>query len=828
MNRGGRTSYARLHTMRVWLAVLMAMVIATALAPLVGGLASAAPVPSAGSQITMVADGIREPHSLRVAPDGRLFLLQQAGRVRIVNGGRLLKAPALRIDESAIVEHNASAGLLGIAFPPDFATATVKHVYLLYTHEPMTGYPQRHNVVTRWTIDGNTIDPASEEILVHLDPLTDVNGAFANSHYGGDMEFGRDGKLYVSTGDLYTASQGQSMDTLHGKILRYNPNGSIPDGNPYVGQVSGRLQAIWASGVRNPFKLTRVRNGDMVIGDVGSTQFEEVNVMAKGEKGLNFGWSTVEGYTTDSRFVSPVFAYPHSAPSGISGCAVMGGDMYQPRQDAFPALLGQYLFADFCQGWIRSLDLESGAVGGVIASGFHAPVDMAVTRNGTIWVAERQLADGVPGALFRIDPLSSTSPPVITGQPQDVNAAIDSAATFSVIASGSAPLSYQWFRNGTAISGATSSSYTLPSVVAGDSGSTFQVRVTNSEGTVWSRTASLTVGGNTAPVATITSPAIGALFSAGETLRLSGSGTDAEDGALPGSQLTWDVELHHNVHLHEYAGPQTGSTMDVTFSRTIEVDPDIFYRVRLTVTDSKGATSSVTRDIQPRMTTFGIDALPRGVPLRVDGVSRATQATIDSVVGTTRTVTAETATFAGTSWTFDSWADGSVNANRVFNAPQSPASFMAYFRPSGGSVGTGSGLRATYYGNRDFTDPVLTRVDRVPYFSWPDAPAPGVPKDDFSVQWRGELQAQFSGQNQFWATLRRDETLTVTIGTTTVIDADKVNGAVSGSLNLAAGQRYPIVISYTDDNGGAALDLTYGIDSARRSVLASSQLYPAQ
>ena len=810
------------------MSVALAMIVATALAPLVGGAASAAPVPSAGSQITMVADGIREPHSLRVAPDGRLFLLQQAGRVRIVKGGRLLRAPALRIDESAIVEHNASAGLLSIAFPPDFNSATVKHVYLLYTHEPMAGYPERHNVVTRWTIEGNAIDPASEEILVHLDPLTDVNGAFANSHYGGDMEFGRDGKLYVTTGDLYMASQGQSMNTLHGKILRYNANGSIPDGNPYVGQVAGRLQAIWASGVRNPFKLTRVRNGDMVIGDVGSTRFEEVNVMAKGEKGLNFGWSTVEGYTEDLRFVSPVFAYPHSAQSGISGCAVMGGDMYQPRQQKFSALLGKYLFADFCQGWIRSLDLETGAVGSVIASGFHAPVDMAVTRNGTIWVAERHLTEGVPGALFRIDPLPSTSAPVITGQPQDVTTATGSTATFSAIAAGSAPLSYQWFRNGTAIPGATASNYTLPSVVASDTGATFQVRVTNSVGTAWSRTATLTVGSNAAPVATITTPAFGALFSAGDTVRLSGTGTDAEDGTLPGSQMTWEVELHHNVHFHEYAGPQTGSTMDVTFSRTVEVDPDIFYRVRLTVTDSKGATTSVTRDIQPHLTTFGIDALPDGVPLQVDGVTRATPATIDSVVGTTRTVTAATATIAGTSWTFDSWADGSVTANRVFNAPQSPASFMAYFRPSGGSVGSGSGLRATYYGNRDFTDAVLTRVERVPYFSWPEAPAPGVPKDDFSVQWRGELQAQFSGQNQFWASLRRDETLTVTVGNTTVIDADNTNGAVNGSINLTAGQRYPILISYSDDNGGAALDLTYGPDSARRSVLAGSQLYPAQ
>lgn len=795
--------------------------------PAVGGSAAAAPVPAAGAQITMVADGIREPHALRVAPDGRLFLLQQAGRVRVVKGGKVLKQPALRIDESAIVEHAASAGLLSIAFPPDFTTAPVKYVYLLYTHEPMTGYPSRHNVVSRWTIDANTIDPASEEILVHLDPLTDINGNFANSHYGGDMEFGRDGKLYVSTGDLYISSHGQSMTTLHGKILRYNADGSIPDGNPYVGQLTGRLQAIWASGVRNPFKLTQARNGDMVMGDVGSTLYEEVNVMPRGEKGLNFGWSTVEGYTNDSQFVSPLFAYPHSAQTGVSGCAVMGGDVYQPRNKVFPDLVGEFLFADFCQGWIRSVDLDTGALGPVLASGFHAPIDMAVTSNGVIWVAERQLADGTPGALFRIDPLSSTAAPVITSQPQNVNAAIGNSATFSVIAAGTAPLAYQWYRNGSAISGATSSSHTVPNIAATDSGTTFQVRITNSAGTTWSDTATLTVGSNIAPTPTISTPALGSLFSAGDTLQLSGSATDAEDGALPGSALTWEVELHHNTHLHEYAGPQTGSTMDVTLSRTIEVDPDIFYRLRLTATDSDGATSSVTRDILPRTTTFSVDAFPGGIPLQVDGVSRSTPSTIASVVGTTRTVTAVQATVGASSWSFDSWRDGSVSANRVFNAPQTPASFFAFYRPSGGSVGTGTGLRATYYGSDNLTNPVLTRVDRVPYFSWPSEPAPGVPRDGFSVQWRGDLQAQFSGQNQFWASLNRDETLTVTVGPTTVIDAEDVNGSVSGTVNLTAGQRYPIVIAYSDGNGGAELNLTYGPDAARRSVLAGSQLYPA-
>ncbi len=276
--------------------------------------ATATPTGSSGAAVTLVADGIREPAALRTAPDGRLFLLQQAGKVRVVQHGQLRKGSALQIDATQIVEHNNSAGLLGIAFPPDFTTAAVQHVYLLYTHEPMTGYAYRHNVVSRWVINGNTIDAASEEILVHLDPLTDSAGAFATSHYGGDMEFGADGKLYVSTGDLYQAVNGQSLSTLHGKILRYNPDGTIPAANPYVGQLSGRLQAIWSVGLRNPFKLTfDERNGRILMGDVGSTKFEEVNVLPPNSPGLNFGWADVEGYSTDPAYVSPTLAYPHDS-----------------------------------------------------------------------------------------------------------------------------------------------------------------------------------------------------------------------------------------------------------------------------------------------------------------------------------------------------------------------------------------------------------------------------------------------------------------------------------------------------------------------------------
>lgn len=153
--------------------------------------------------------------------------------------------------------------------------------------------------------------------------------------------------------------------------------------------------------------------------------------------------------------------------------------------------------------------------------------------------------------------------------------------------------------------------------------------------------------------------------------------------------------------------------------------------------------------------------------------------------------------------------------------------FTGYFRPGSGSIGTGTGLRATYSRNTALTDPVVTRIDRVPYFSWPTEPVAGAPKDDWGARWDGELQAQFSGTIRFWAEVNRDETLTVKVGSTTVIDSASTNGLVTGTVSMTQGQRYPIEVTFTDGYGSASLHLTYGPDDARRSALAGSQLYPA-
>ncbi|HVQ87435.1 MAG TPA: PQQ-dependent sugar dehydrogenase [Actinomycetes bacterium] len=791
--------------------------------------AAADPVPAGNYSLSLVASGVREPDTLRTAPDGRIFLLQQSGRVRIIAHGKLKTKAALKIPDSQIIALNNSSGLLSIAFPPGFRSAATQYVYLLYTHPPMAGYNYRHNVVSRWQINGDVIDPSSEQILVHLDPLVNSTGGFATSHYGGDMEFGPDGKLYVTTGDLYNATNGQLLSNRLGKVLRYNPDGSIPTSNPFYNSTTGENRAIWTYGFRNPFKLAKdTRTGDLVLGDVGSSKFEEVNVLSPDAGGSNYGWSLAEGYTTDPRFISPIYAYPHSGTgSEVYGCAVIGGDIYRPRTKTFPGIAGDFIFADHCQGWLRTIDPATGQLGPILVTGLSLPVDSAVARNGSIYIIERNVADGVPGAILRLDYAGTASTPVINSQPEPVTTAIGGSATFTVYASGAAPMNFQWYRNGGAISGATSSSYTLASAASSDDGASFTVRVSNSSGSVMSDGAMLDVIADSAPLPTITSPLAGATFAAGDVLHISGVATDAEDGALPASAFSWDVDLHHNTHVHDVVGPITGvKSLDVALSRTDETDPDVFYRVLLTVTDSSGFSTTTVRDVAPQLSTFTVASLPSPLAVDLDGVSTATPTTVTGVVGTTRTLNASAVSKGGTTWVFDSWLGGVTNEFRSFNTDANPQTYTAVFRPSGGSVGTGTGLSATYYSQPNFTSPVLSRIDRIIHFDWPTEPVPGAPKDNFSVRWTGQVQAQFSGTYTYSAHIDRDETLTITVGGQTIIDASGQAGTFTGTRQATAGQKYPIEISYSDGHGGAGLELSYGLTSATMAPIPGSQLYP--
>jgi hypothetical protein len=493
----------------------------------------------------------------------------------------------------------------------------------------------------------------------------------ANYHNGGALNFGPDGKLYAAVGDNGTSANAQSLSTVFGKILRLNSDGTIPADNPFLAQTSGKNRAIWALGLRNPFTFAvHPFAGDLFINDVGQATWEEIN---DGAAGANYGWPNTEGPTTNPNYKSPRYAYTHSN----GACAITGGAFYAPLTNQFPSdYLNDYFFADYCAGWIRKLDPASGNTVVTFATGISSPVDLKVAADGSLYY----LARGV-SAVYRI--AYGSNGPTITSHPSSATVAPGQSVTFSVRASGAPPLRYQWRRNGVNISGATSQDYTIASVASSDNGARFRAILSNDFDTsgVLSNEATLTVTSNQAPTATITKPAAGMLYTGGMVINYAGTGTDPEDGTLPPSAFTWQVDFHHDAHVHPFIPATSGSASGSFTVPTVgETSANVWYRMYLTVRDSGGRTRTTQLDIFPRKVTLTLATSPSGLQLKLDGQPVATPLSFVAVVGIVRTIEAVTPQTSGTtSFAFVSWSDGGAVSHTI-STPAANTTYTATYQ----------------------------------------------------------------------------------------------------------------------------------------------------
>ncbi len=283
--------------------------------------------------------------TMAFAPDGRLFIAEQDGALRVVKNGTLLATPFVTVATTA----NGERGLLGVAFHPQFATNG--YVYLYYT----SSSGGAHNRIVRYTASGD-VAAGGETVLVDLPGLTS-----ATNHNGGALHFGPDGKLYVAVGDNATGSNSQSMSTPFGKMLRFNDDGTIPTDNPFYGSTTGLNRAIWALGLRNPFTFGfQPGSGRMFINDVGQNTWEEIN---DGVAGANYGWPAEEGFGGAPTYIDPIYAYGHSSanPTLVVGFSIVGAAFYGPASSLFPAeYQGSFFFADYVNGWVNRLDTVNG------------------------------------------------------------------------------------------------------------------------------------------------------------------------------------------------------------------------------------------------------------------------------------------------------------------------------------------------------------------------------------------------------------------------------------------------------------------------------------
>ena len=319
--------------------------------------------------LELVADGFDQPVQVVDPGDGsgRLFVVEQSGRIRIVHDGQVVAEPFLDITD--LVGCCGERGLLSVAFHPDYATNG--DVFVDYTDRNGDTVVARYEVSST---DPNRADPASAETILFVDQP-------AANHNGGLLLFGpKDRYLYIGLGDGGggNGQNGQDLRTLLGKILRIDVDEmtddlryAIPPDNPYVDQPGARPE-IWALGLRNPWRFSFDRDtADLWIGDVGSATYEEVNEQpAASPGGENYGWDQMEGTACRAEegcdaFVAPVSGFDHD-----EGCVVTGGYAY--RGSAMPDLRGAYLFADYCSGrvwglvrdasnaWIRLGPVETG------------------------------------------------------------------------------------------------------------------------------------------------------------------------------------------------------------------------------------------------------------------------------------------------------------------------------------------------------------------------------------------------------------------------------------------------------------------------------------
>ena len=275
------------------------------------------------------------------APDGRLFICEQTGALKVFPVGQATGTTALQLN----VYPNGECGLLGIAFDPNFASN--RFLYLYYTAHNGSYIPSAglSNRVSRFVVNGNVVDHTSEVVILGGILVSGGN------HNGGCIRFGADGKLYIATGDAGDSANSQDLLKLNGKILRINADGSIPSDNPFVGQ-AGRRPEIFCYGLRNPFKFNfRPGTSTLFIGDVGPSNWEEINVSARGG---NYGWPLYVGPNTAPGYIGPVYTYETGPSNGTVIAGVFLTSASFPDQ-----YRGDFFYGDFMRGECHRLDVSA-------------------------------------------------------------------------------------------------------------------------------------------------------------------------------------------------------------------------------------------------------------------------------------------------------------------------------------------------------------------------------------------------------------------------------------------------------------------------------------
>ena len=760
--------------------LLVVVLIATLTVPLAAAPADA-DVPTGFADET-VFSGLTEPTVVRFSPDGRVFVAEKSGLIKVFDG-LTDTTPETFADLRTQVHNFWDRGLLGLALHPQFPTDP--RVYVLYTYDAPPGQTAPY-----WGTAGSTSDPCpsppgptADGCVVQgpLSVLTAVSGQNTSdgtedvliedwcqqypSHSIGTVDFGPDGMLYASAGDGASfnfvdygqdgspvnpcgdppsavggpmsppSAQGgalRSQDvrtmpatpsndplTLDGSIIRVDPDtGAGLPTNPLAGTSSDpNVSRLIAHGLRNPFRFGfRPGTDELWTGDVGWNLYEEVNRIPDVNDATieNFGWPCYEGAGRQSGYdganltlcedlyvgsgqTAPLYAYHHNdqivstnpCPTGGSsqaGIAFYSGGAYPPEYD------GALFAADYSRDCIWAMLPGTDGVPAPnnrqrFVTGALNPVHLEIGPGGDLFYVN--FAGGTNGTIQRLVYTAGNQPPtaVATATPTEGTAPLDVSfdATGSTDPEGGT-LTFAWDLDGDgAFDDATGAQ---PSYSYENSGTyVATVRVSDPDGATDTDAVTITVN-NTGPTASIDSPSAGFTWAVGDTIGFSGSATDAEDGTLPASNLSWSLILQHcdtptSCHEHPiqtFPGIASGSI------EAPDHDYPSFLELRLTATDSGGLSDTASLELQPKTVDLSFATQPGGLDVALNGDADATPFTRTVIVGSTNTLTAPTPqVLNGTSYEFSAWSDGGA-ATHNFTAPANATAYTATFAESSGLV----------------------------------------------------------------------------------------------------------------------------------------------
>jgi glucose/arabinose dehydrogenase len=617
-----------------------------------------------------IVGGLLAPRAFAFAPDGRILIAETGSdtsqdinfaSIRIFKNGALLSKRAITFD----VCGDGERGLLGIELDPGFATNG--YVYVYYTRQAASGPACAYNAgasgprnrVSRVTMTG---DLAGDERIL-LDNIPSDSGI----HNSGDLHFGADGYLYISTGNGGSDSNiSQDTTSLGGKILRIGPTAAggyaIPSDNPFANNGSARrcgdtpppagsgpCKEIFANGFRNPFRFTiQPGTGVPFVGDVGGGSWEEIDQVTGGG---NYGYPIREGHCPagvncppneppDPSYTNPIYDYSHTGNSS-NDAAVIAGPFY--TGGGYPAeYLNSLFFADYVRGWIKRLVYNNGSNTWSaldFGSGGEAIIGLRIGLDTNLYYLE--IASTADSKIHRIRYQSGANlPPSAQISASPVSGPTPLAVTFSAAGSSDPEnegLIYHWNFGDGAVADTAVPTVTHTYNNAVNNTATLTVTDTGNPPAT-SAPATITIyAGDESPVGTIVLTNTTDLsrqdrYYAGDTWQFGVTGLYDKETPAQNLVVSWNIQLHHREHFHPFSSAQ-GLTGQMTIPTTGETDPLVSYRLTLGITDGRGQTATFVRELLPVTKTLTLATDPPGGTLLLEHQAFATPLSVARVVG---------------------------------------------------------------------------------------------------------------------------------------------------------------------------------------------------